>query len=119
MCAGYGFYIQGGVDSYGCLYVCHVISIGVTSCSWNLGFAIFWGLCILLGDVWGWVQECAEGVEEVLGEKDGEEGEKGKEREELPKTPRKVKVEALDGTIEQVNSSALVSISRTRRACID
>ena len=32
----------------------------------------------------------------------------GKDREELPKTPRKVKIEALHGTMEQENSSALI-----------
>ena len=52
-----------------------------------------------------------EGVEEMFegeGEKEGEEGEEGKERVELPKTPRKVKVEAFDGMMQQENSSAIV-----------
>ena len=42
-----------------CLFV--VILIDVTSCYWNLVFAIFWDLCILLGDVWGWDRDYAGG----------------------------------------------------------
>ena len=59
-----------------CLF--HVTSIGVTSCSWNLVFAIFGG-CVFCCEMFGWFKDCGEGLRRCLkGRAKNRESEEGK-----------------------------------------